>query len=160
MDNLHDFYATTLTGQEMALRDYRGKLALVVNTASKCTFTPQYEGLQELHKAYRDYGLEVLAFPCNQFGQQEPGSSDEIARFCQRHYGVTFQMFAKVAVNGQGAHPLFKWLTAAKPGILGSRSIKWNFTKFLIGRDGYALQRYGSWTKPQRIAADIEKLLA
>jgi glutathione peroxidase len=160
MDNLHDFYATTLTGQELALRKYSGKLVLVVNTASKCTFTPQYEGLQELHKAYCDDGLEVLAFPCNQFGRQEPGSSADIARFCQRHYGVSFQIFAKVDVNGPGAHPLYKWLTAAKPGILGSRSIKWNFTKFLVGRDGYALRPYGSWTMPRAIAAEIEKLLA
>lgn len=159
MDNLHDFYATTLTGKELALRDFRGRLALVVNTASKCTFTPQYEGLQALYKTYRDHGLEVLAFPCNQFGNQEPGSAADIARFCQRHYGVSFHLFAKVEVNGPGAHPLFKWLTAAKPGIFGTRWIKWNFTKFLISRDGVALRRYGSWTRPGAIAADIDGLL-
>jgi glutathione peroxidase len=159
MGNLHDFSATTLQGQVLALSAYRDKVALVVNTASKCGFTPQYEGLQTLHNAYHGRGLEVLAFPCNQFGKQEPGSAEDIAGFCQRHYGVSFQMFGKIEVNGAASHPLYKWLTAAAPGILGTRSIKWNFTKFLVGRDGRVFRRYGSWTKPQELAADIEKLL-
>jgi len=160
MSDLYDFSATTLKGQPLALSTYRGKVALVVNTASKCGFTPQYEGLQELHKAYHARGLEVLAFPCNQFGKQEPGSLTDIANFCQRHYGVSFQMFEKIDVNGAGAHPLYKWRTAAAPGFLGTRAIKWNFTKFLVGRDGRVFRRYGSWTKPNNISADIEKLLA
>jgi len=160
MSNLYDFSATTLKGQPLALSTYRGKVALVVNTASKCGFTPQYEGLQELHKAYHARGLELLAFPCNQFGKQEPGSLTDITNFCQRHYGVSFQMFEKIDVNGAGAHPLYKWLTAAAPGFLGTRAIKWNFTKFLVGRDGRVFRRYGSWTKPKNISADIEKLLA
>lgn len=160
MSNLYDFSANTLKGQPLALGAYKDKVALVVNTASKCSFTPQYEGLQDLHKRFHGRGLEVLAFPCNQFGKQEPGSLTDIASFCQRHYSVSFQMFEKIEVNGPGAHPLYKWLTAAAPGILGTRSIKWNFTKFLIGRDGRVVRRYGSWTRPQSIAADIEKLLA
>ena len=160
MSNLYDFSANTLKGQPLALGACRGKVALVVNTASKCSFTPQYEGLQELHKRFHGRGLEVLAFPCNQFGRQEPGSLTDIASFCQRHYGVSFQMFEKIEVNGAGAHPLYKWLTAAAPGVLGTRSIKWNFTKFLVGRDGHVVRRFGSWTKPKSIAADIEQLLA
>jgi glutathione peroxidase len=160
MSNLYDFSANTLKGQPLALGAYKDKVALVVNTASKCSFTPQYEGLQDLHKRFHGRGLEVLAFPCNQFGKQEPGSLADIASFCQRHYSVSFQMFEKIEVNGAGAHPLYKWLTTAAPGVLGTRSIKWNFTKFLVARDGQVVRRYGSWTKPQNIAADIEQLLA
>lgn len=160
MNSLYDFSATTLQGKPQALDAYRGKVALVVNTASKCSFTPQYEGLQELHNRFQRRGLEVLAFPCNQFGRQEPGSAEDISGFCQRHYGVSFQMFDRIDVNGAGAHPLYKWLTSVAPGILGTRAIKWNFTKFLVGRDGGVIKRYGSWTKPASIAADIERQLA
>ena len=160
MGNFHDFCATTLDGQLLALSSYRGKVALVVNTASKCGFTPQYEGLQALHNAYHVRGLKVLAFPCNQFRKQEPGSAADIAGFCQRHYGVSFQMFDKIDVNGARAHPLYRWLTSAAPGFLGTRSIKWNFTKFLVDRDGRVAGRYGSWTAPRKLAADIETLLA
>ncbi|HVY08087.1 MAG TPA: glutathione peroxidase [Burkholderiales bacterium] len=160
MTSLYDFSAKSLDGDEVRLEAVRGKVALVVNTASRCGFTPQYEGLQELHRDFHLTGLELLAFPCNQFGKQEPGTSDDIARFCQRHYGVSFRMFEKIDVNGPAAHPLYKWLTAVVPGILGTRSIKWNFTKFLVDRNGNPVRRYGSWTKPKDIAPDIEKLLA
>jgi glutathione peroxidase len=160
MGDLYAFDATSLEGKPVRLDMFRGKVALVVNTASKCGFTPQYEGLQELHKAFHARGLEVLAFPCNQFGKQEPGSPEDIASFCQRHYGVSFQVFEKIDVNGAAAHPLYKWLTAEKRGILGTRAIKWNFTKFLVDRKGQVIRRYGSWTKPENIASDIEKLLA
>jgi len=159
MSTLYDFSATTLGGKPLALDCFRGKVALVVNTASKCGFTPQYEGLQDLHTRYREKGLEVLCFPCNQFGQQEPGSPTDIAMFCQRHYGVSFQMFDKIDVNGERAHPLYRWLTSEKPGFLGTPWIKWNFTKFLIGRDGRVVSRHATITKPHRLAGDIEKLL-
>jgi glutathione peroxidase len=160
MGTLYDFAANILEGPPLAFSAYRGKVALVVNTASQCSFTPQYEGLQELHEKYQRSGLVVLAFPCNQFGSQEPGSAGEIACFCQRNYGVSFPVFDKIEVNGPDAPPLYKWLKAEAPGFLGTRSIKWNFTKFLIGREGKLVRRYGSWTKPQSIAADVEKLLA
>ena len=160
MSNLYDFSATTLHGGKPAgLGDYRGKVALVVNTASKCGFTPQYAGLETLHKTFRDRGLEVLAFPCNQFGRQEPGTPQDIVNFCQRHYGVSFHMFEKIDVNGANAHPLYKWLTSVAPGFLGTRAIKWNFTKFLIGRDGQVVKRYGSITTPEKLASAIENLL-
>jgi glutathione peroxidase len=159
MHTLYDFSATTLDGKPLALDSFSGKVALVVNTASKCGFTPQYEGLQALHARFRDRGLEVLCFPCNQFGRQEPGSPTDIAAFCQRHYGVSFQMFDKIEVNGGGAHPLFKWLKKEKPGFLGTPAIKWNFTKFLVDRDGRPVKRYGSVTKPQNLVGDIEELL-
>ncbi len=142
------------------LETFRGKVALVVNTASQCSFTPQYAELEELHQDYRAKGFEVLGFPCNQFGKQEQGAANEIRSFCRTEYGISFPMFDKVEVNGAGAHPLYKWLTSAAPGFLGTRAIKWNFTKFLVGRDGRVVRRYGSWTKPRRIAADIEELLA
>ncbi len=160
MTNLHEFSATSLQGKRVRLDAFRGKVALVVNTASRCGFTPQYAGLELLHRAYHARGFYVLGFPCNQFGKQEPGGAAEIRTFCQKNYDVSFPMFDKVDVNGAGAHPLYKWLTAAAPGILGTRAIKWNFTKFLVGRDGRVFKRYGSWTKPPSIAADIEKLLA
>ncbi|WP_201931851.1 glutathione peroxidase [Lysobacter sp. MMG2] len=158
MTTLNDFTATTLTGQEQPLSAYEGRVALVVNTASQCGFTPQFEGLEKLHQEYADQGLAVLGFPCNQFGEQEPGEADEIGEFCQRNYGVSFPMFEKVDVNGPDAHPVYQWLRREKRGLLGEK-IKWNFTKFLVGKDGTVLKRYGSTTKPEKIAGDIEKAL-
>jgi glutathione peroxidase len=158
MTTLSDFTANTLTGQEQPLSAYAGKVALVVNTASKCGFTPQYEGLEQLYENYQGEGLVVLGFPCNQFGSQEPGAADEIGAFCEKNYGVKFPMFEKVDVNGDDAHPLYKWLRSEKSGVLGQK-IKWNFTKFLVGKDGQVIKRYGSTTKPEKIAADIEKAL-
>jgi glutathione peroxidase len=160
MNNLYEFSAPSLEGKPVKLDAFRGKVALVVNTASQCGFTPQYAGLEKLQKQYQEKGFYVLGFPCNQFGGQEPGAAAEIGSFCQKNYGVSFPMFAKVDVKGAAAHPLYKWLTAEKPGILGTRAIKWNFTKFLVDREGRVIRRYGSWTKPENIAADIEKLLA
>jgi glutathione peroxidase len=157
--NIYDFTATSISGRETSLEEYRGKAILVVNTASKCGFTPQYKGLEQLYEDYADKGLVVLGFPCDQFGHQEPGTEGEIEEFCQLNYGVTFPMFAKVEVNGDNAHPLYKWLRKVKSGLMGSR-IKWNFTKFLVDRDGTPIKRYGSTTKPEKIAADIEKILA
>jgi glutathione peroxidase len=159
MSTLSDFSATTLAGQDQSLSAYAGQVALVVNTASECGFTPQYAGLEELFERYAADGLVVLGFPCNQFGGQEPGTEAEIGAFCQRNYGVSFPMFAKVDVNGSDAHPLFTWLKSEKGGLLGE-AIKWNFTKFLVGRDGQVIARYASTTKPQDIAGDIEKALA
>jgi glutathione peroxidase len=159
MPTLSDFSATTLEGREQALSTYAGQVALVVNTASECGFTPQFEGLESLFERYAAEGLVVLGFPCNQFGGQEPGTEAEIGAFCQRNYGVTFPMFAKVDVNGDDAHPLFTWLKSERSGVLGG-AIKWNFTKFLLGRDGQVIQRYGSTTKPEDLAADIEQALA
>jgi len=160
MNSLYEFSAPSLEGKPVRLDAFRGKVALVVNTASQCGFTPQYAGLEKLQKQYQEKGFYVLGFPCNQFGGQEPGAAAEIGSFCQKNYGVSFPMFAKVDVKGAAAHPLYKWLTAEKPGILGTRAIKWNFTKFLVDREGRVIRRYGSWTKPENIAADIEKLLA
>lgn len=159
MSALHDFTADTLAGQEQPLAEYDGKVALVVNTASKCGFTPQFEGLEKLWGDFREEGLVVLGFPCNQFNSQEPGDAEQIGEFCQANYGVSFPMFAKIDVNGSDAHPLYQWLRKEKSGMLGSR-IKWNFTKFLIGKDGQVIKRYGSTTKPADIAADIKKALA
>lgn len=160
MTNAFDFDATALDGRQVALRAYAGKVLLIVNTASRCGFTPQYAGLQELHQRYRDRGFEVLGFPCNQFGAQEPGDEAEIGEFCERNYGVAFPMFAKVEVNGAQAHPLWKWLRSEAPGLLGSEAIKWNFTKFLIRRDGGIFKRYAPQASPESIAQDIETLLA
>jgi glutathione peroxidase len=157
--NIYDFTATSISGRETSLEEYKGKAILVVNTASKCGFTPQYKGLEKLYEDYAGKGLVVLGFPCDQFGHQEPGSEGEIEEFCQLNYGVTFPMFAKVEVNGDNAHPLYKWLRKVKSGLLGNR-IKWNFTKFLVDRDGNPIKRYGSTTKPDKIAGDIEKVLA
>ncbi|WP_067440556.1 glutathione peroxidase [Nocardioides jensenii] len=159
MPTLHDFTATTLAGEEQPLDAWRGQVVLVVNTASKCGFTPQFEGLETLHEQYGERGLAVLGFPCNQFGKQEPGDAEEIGSFCQRNYGVSFPMFEKVDVNGSSAHPLYQWLRGEKGGVLGSR-IKWNFTKFLIGRDGQVIERYAPATKPEKLVDDIEKALA
>lgn len=158
MTTIADFSATTLAGEEKSLADYAGNVVLVVNTASQCGFTPQYEGLEKLHQTYADQGLVVLGFPCNQFGGQEPGDADQIGAFCQKNYGVSFPMFSKVDVNGDDAHPLYQWLRTEKRGMLGEK-IKWNFTKFLLGRDGRVLKRYGSTTKPEKIAGDIEAAL-
>lgn len=163
-NTIYGFSANALDGSPLALRDFEGKVLLIVNTASQCGFTPQYQGLQTLYNQFGDRGFTVLGFPCNQFGQQEPGGSGEIKSFCETRYGVTFPLFEKVEVNGSNAHPLFKFLTAASPGMtipfLGSaEDIKWNFTKFLVDRQGKVVKRYGSITKPDEIAADIEKLL-
>ena len=159
MPTLSDFRATTITGEEQPLAAYAGKVVLVVNTASKCGFTPQFAGLESLYEQYTDQGLVVLGFPCNQFGNQDPGDNDVIGAFCQKNYGVSFPMFEKVDVNGEAAHPLYKWLREEQGGFLGE-AIKWNFTKFLLGRDGTVIKRYGSTTKPEKIGADIEKALA
>lgn len=158
MTSLSDFKATSIEGEEVDLGQYEGNAVLVVNTASRCGFTPQYEGLEELWRAYADEGLVVLGFPCDQFGHQEPGDEDEIQEFCTTRFGVTFPLFSKVDVNGPDSHPLFAWLRSEKRGVLGDR-IKWNFTKFLIGRDGRPVARYGSTTRPERLRADIERAL-
>jgi glutathione peroxidase len=157
--SLGDFAATTLTGEEQSLAEYAGKVVLVVNTASQCGFTPQYAGLEQVWQKYRDQGFVVLGFPCNQFGHQEPGDEQAIAGFCERNYGVSFPMFAKVGANGSDAHPLCDWLRTEKGGLLGSR-IKWNFTKFLVGRDGQVLKRYAPATTPESLTDDIEDALA
>ena len=158
--NVFDFSADALDGQPVNLERFRGKVLLVVNTASACGFTPQYKGLEALHRQYGERGLAVLGFPCNQFGKQEPGLDAEIGAFCEKNYGVSFPMFSKVEVNGDGAHPLFKHLKGEKPGVLGTEAIKWNFTKFLVGRDGEVVKRYAPQTTPAEIAGDIERLLA
>ncbi len=159
MTTIYDFSARTLQGKDVSLSDYRGQPMLIVNTASKCGFTPQYEGLETLYKAHRDQGLVVLGFPCNQFGAQEPGSEDEIGAFCQANYGVSFPMFAKIEVNGAGAHPLYDFLKREKAGVLGTRNIKWNFTKFLVDRGGRVVGRFAPATKPKDIAQAIAKVL-
>ncbi len=159
MTTIADFTVTTNRGEALDLKDKLGKVLLVVNTASKCGFTPQYEGLEKLYEDYGDRGFEVLGFPCNQFGAQEPGSAEEIAEFCKANFGVTFPLMAKVDVNGDDASPLFDWLKKEAPGLMGSKAIKWNFTKFLIDRDGEVVRRYAPTDKPERIAEDIEALL-
>ena len=158
MTTISDFSAKAIDGTERSLADYAGKAVLVVNTASKCGFTPQYDGLEDLYKRYEEEGLVVLGFPCDQFGHQEPGDETEIQEFCKVNFGVTFPLFSKIDVNGDDTHPLYQWLKEEKGG-LGPSSIKWNFTKFLIGRDGKPVKRYSSVTKPAKIAADIEKAL-
>ena len=157
--SVFDYSAQRLDGGEQSLEAYRGRVLLIVNTASKCGFTPQYAGLEELYRAHRARGFEVLGFPCNQFGAQEPGGADEIASFCELNYGVKFPLFAKVDVNGDKAAPVYQYLKAAKPGLLGIEAIKWNFTKFLIGRDGAVLARYAPKDTPESIAPDVEKAL-
>jgi glutathione peroxidase len=157
--NVFDFSCTTSSGEEMPLEDYRGKILLVVNTASKCGFTPQFAGLEEMYEKYREHGLEILGFPCNQFGKQDPGSNDEITEFCQLNYGVSFPMLGKIEVNGRSADPLYKHLKKAAPGALGTRGIKWNFTKFLINRDGEVLKRFSPATTPAQIEKEIKQLL-
>ncbi len=158
MTTIYDFTATTIDGQPQALDAYADKVVLVVNTASQCGFTPQYAGLQALYDEHADDGFTILGFPCDQFGHQEPGDETAIEQFCTKNFGVTFPLFAKVDVNGAGAHPLYAFLRKAKGGMLGNR-IKWNFTKFLVNREGKVVARFGSTTKPEKIAADIKKLL-
>jgi glutathione peroxidase len=158
--DIYAFEATSIAGEPAQLATQKGKVLLIVNTASKCGFTPQFAGLEELWRTYHDQGLVVVGFPSNQFGAQDPGPNDEIATFCQANYGVTFPMMSKVDVNGDKAHPLWKWLTAEAPGILGTHSIKWNFTKFLVGRDGKVLKRYAPNDTPQSLKGDIEAALA
>jgi glutathione peroxidase len=160
MATAYDFEALSITGKKVALKKYQGKPLLIVNTASACGFTPQFAGLEALHETYGKKGLVVLGFPCNQFGAQDSGSNDEIAEFCQLNYGVSFPMMAKVNVNGGDAHPLYQWMAAEAPGLLGSKAIKWNFTKFLIGRDGQVKKRYAPTDTPESLAADIEAVLA
>jgi glutathione peroxidase len=160
MNPLSDFSATAIDGAPVDMARYGSKVLLIVNTASKCGFTPQYEGLEALYREFRDQGFEVLGFPCNQFRAQEPGTEDEIAAFCRHNFGVTFPMFARIEVNGGGAHPLFRYLKSRAPGILGTQAIKWNFTKFLVKKDGSVYKRYGPRTPPRKLAADIRMLLA
>jgi glutathione peroxidase len=157
---IHDFEARQRDGTTVPLARYRGQVLLIVNTASACGFTPQFAGLESLHRRYAAQGLAVLGFPCNQFGAQDPGGNDEIAQFCQVNYGVSFPMLAKIEVKGAGADPLYRWLTHEKRGILGTPSIKWNFTKFLVGKDGRVMRRYAPSTKPEALARDIEAALA
>ena len=158
MSNIYQFEAELLEGDTKALADYKGKVMLIVNTASKCGFTPQFEGLEALYQQYKEQGLVVIGFPCNQFGAQDPGTNEEIGTFCQKNYGVSFPMMAKIDVNGKDAHPIFDWLKDQKGGLL-TDGIKWNFTKFLIGADGQVIDRYAPTTKPEALKADIEKAL-
>lgn len=158
--SLHEFKVKNANGQDVSLSEYKGKVVLVVNVASKCGFTPQYDGLEALYKKYKERGLVVVGFPSNQFGAQEPGNNDEIQQFCRMNYGVTFPVMGKVDVNGDQAEPVYDFLKASAPGILGTEAIKWNFTKFLVGKDGKVIQRYAPQTKPEEIGADIEKALA
>lgn len=158
-ESIYSYEVKTISGETKSMSEYKGKVMLIVNVASKCGFTPQYEGLETLHNQYGEKGLVVMGFPCNQFGSQEPGGSDEIKEFCTLNYGVNFQMMEKVEVNGDGAHPLYKFLKKEKKGTLGSTSIKWNFAKFLVDKNGKVIARYSSATKPEAIAKDIEALL-
>ena len=160
MSTVYDFSATSITGKPVKLDQFKGKPLLIVNTASACGFTPQFAGLEDLHKTYGGKGLVVLGFPCNQFGAQDKGSNGEIAEFCQLNYGVSFPMMEKIDVNGTGQHPLYQWLSAEAPGLLGSKAIKWNFTKFLVGKDGAVVKRYAPTDTPASMAKDIEAALA
>ncbi|MFJ3056515.1 glutathione peroxidase [Herbaspirillum sp. NPDC087042] len=160
MTTLYDFHPQLADGSEFDLGQVQGKVLLIVNTASKCGFTPQYNGLEAIHRQFKARGLEVMAFPCNQFGAQEPGNAEEIGAFCEKNYGVSFPLFAKIDVNGDQAAPLFKYLKKEAPGLLGSKAIKWNFTKFLVGRDGRVIKRYAPQTRPEEMISDIEALLA
>jgi glutathione peroxidase len=157
---VYDFQADAIKGEKVDLSMYRGKALLIVNVASRCGFTPQYQGLESLYEKYKDQGFLVLGFPCNQFGSQEPGTEDEIKNFCEMNYGVKFPLFSKVDVNGSNAHPLYKFLVKAKPGILGTEGIKWNFTKFLIDRQGNPVKRYAPSDKPEAIENDLKTVLA
>ena len=156
---VYDFQTKTIDGTDVSLADYRGRVLLIVNVASRCGFTPQYKGLEELYREYKTRGFEVLGFPCNQFGSQEPGSEPEIKNFCETSYAVTFPLFSKIDVNGPDAHPLYKFLESARPGILGTKRIKWNFTKFLVDRQGNVVARYAPKDEPESFAGDIQKLL-
>jgi glutathione peroxidase len=157
--SIYEFQAKSIDGQDVSLSDYKGRVVMIVNVASKCGFTPQYEGLEKLYEKYQSEGFTILGFPCNQFGSQEPGSEAEIKSFCQLNYGVTFPLFSKVDVNGANAHPLYKFMKSAKPGILGTSQIKWNFTKFLIDRKGEVIERYGPNDKPEALEKDIQAAL-
>ncbi|QDH34730.1 glutathione peroxidase [Porphyrobacter sp. YT40] len=159
MTTIADFTVTTNKGQPLDLKDKLGTVLLVVNTASKCGFTPQYDGLEKLYQSYKDKGFEVLGFPCNQFGAQEPGNAEEIDQFCKVNFGVTFPLMAKIEVNGPDASPLYDWMKSEKKGLMGTTAVKWNFTKFLIDRQGRVVKRYAPTDKPESIAKDIEKLL-
>ncbi len=159
MTTVFDFTAQDITGKDVDLSQYQGKVLLIVNTASKCGFTPQYKGLQALFEKYRERGLEVLGFPCNQFGHQEPGDEAAISEFCELNFGVDFPLFGKIDVNGDDAHPLYRHLKEEAPGLLGSKAVKWNFTKFLVNRDGKVVKRYAPTDKPESLAKDVEKLL-
>ncbi len=159
IQSIYDFKVKTIEGKETTLEIYKGKVMLIVNVASKCGYTPQYEGLEALYKKYKERGLIVLGFPCNQFASQEPGSEKEIQNFCRINFGVTFPMFAKIKVNGEQTHPLYRYLKSQQTGLLGSESIKWNFTKFLVDREGKVIDRFGSSTKPKSLEDAIEKLL-
>ena len=158
--SIYNFQAQSIDGQNVDLSRYRGQVMLIVNTASACGFTPQFTGLEKLHQQYGPQGLAVIGFPCNQFASQDPGDNEQIAGFCQRNYGVSFQMMGKIDVNGNNAHPLYQWLKQEAPGFLGTEGIKWNFTKFLIGRDGRVIKRYAPQDTPEKIAKDIEAALA
>ena len=160
MASIYDFEALQIDGKKLALSKFKGQALLIVNTASACGFTPQFAGLEKLHETYGSKGLVVLGFPCNQFGAQDEGSNDEIATFCQKNYGVSFTMMSKIDVNGGGAHPLYQFLSAQKTGVLGSKAIKWNFTKFLVGKDGTVLARYAPTDTPESLKKDIEAALA
>ena len=160
MTSIYDFQAQGIDGQTVPLSRHRGQVMLIVNTASACGFTPQFTGLEKLHQQYGQQGLAVIGFPCNQFASQDPGDNEQIAGFCQRNYGVSFQMMGKIEVNGDGAHPLYQWLKNEAPGLLGSKAIKWNFTKFLVGRDGRVIKRYAPQDTPEKIAKDIQAALA
>jgi glutathione peroxidase len=157
--SVYDYSAKTLDGQDVSLADYRGQVLLIVNTASKCGFTPQYDGLEALYKAHKDRGFTVLAFPCNQFGAQEPGNAEEIASFCSLTYDVTFPVMSKIDVNGADAHPLYRFLKKEQKGVLGTEAIKWNFTKFLIGKDGEVVERFAPTVKPEDLKVAVEALL-
>ncbi|HJV69215.1 glutathione peroxidase [Ideonella sp.] len=158
--SVYDFSAQTIQGKPVALKKFKGQVLLIVNTASECGFTPQLKGLQALFDRYAEQGFAVVGFPSNEFGGQDPGSNDEIASFCEMNYGVSFPMMAKIEVNGSGAHPLWQWLKGEKPGFLGTEVIKWNFTKFLVGRDGQVIKRYAPQDEPEKLAKDIEAALA
>ncbi len=160
MESVYTFSAPLLDGRMVSLDQFKGRVLMIVNTASKCGFTPQYKGLEQLHLKYKDRGFEVLGFPCNQFGQQEPGTPDQIGAFCEKNYGVSFPIFAKIDVNGPGAHPLYQFLKEHKRGVFGTRKIKWNFTKFLIDRSGKVVSRYAPNKAPEALASDVEQLLA
>jgi glutathione peroxidase len=159
-DTVYDYAATTIDGAERPLADFRGKVLLIVNVASECGFTPQYAGLEALYRKYADRGFAVLGFPCNQFGAQEPGTEAQIRTFCERNYKVSFPLFAKISVNGPATHPLYVYLKSSEPGLLGTEGIKWNFTKFLIGRDGRPLKRYAPATNPEALEPDVAAALA
>jgi len=159
MKHFYDFNVVTITGEDQSMAMYKDKVLLIVNVASECGFTPQYDGLEKLYETYQRQGFEILAFPCNQFGGQEPGTPKQIQNFCKVNFGVTFPLFAKIDVNGEHTHPLYVYLKEKAPGIIGTEAIKWNFTKFLIDKKGRVITRYGSSTKPEKIAQDIEKLL-